>query len=56
MLRKAMLALSLVLGICSVTFPLPAEAQQVGKVYRIGVLGLSTAAENAEDMGVFRQA
>ena len=56
MLWKAVLALGLVLSICAVTFPLDAEAQQVGRVYRIGVLGASTAAEHAEDLGVFRQA
>jgi len=55
MLRRAVLAL-LASSICSVTFPLEAGAQQVGKVYRIGVLGLSNAAEFAEDMGVLRQA
>jgi putative tryptophan/tyrosine transport system substrate-binding protein len=33
-----------------------AEAQRAGKVYRIGVLNLQTAAKSAEDMVVFRQA
>ena len=56
MLRRAFLARSYVFGICSVTFPFDAGAQQVGKVYRIGVLLLTTAAETAEEMGVFRQA
>lgn len=36
--------------------PLAAEAQRVGKVYRIGVLGVATAAQSAEEMSVFRQA
>ena len=52
----AVLAISFVLSIWSITFPIGAEAQQIGKMYRIGVLGLSTAAENEEDMSVFRQA
>ena len=56
MLRRAALALYLVVSMCSVTFPLAAEAQRVVKIYRIGVLGLSNAAELAEDIGVFRQA
>ena len=56
MLRKAVLALGLILSICSVTFSLIAEAQQVGKSYRIGVLGPSTAAQHAEDIEAFRQA
>ena len=41
MLWKAVLALGLVLSICAVTFPLDAEAQQVGRVYRIGVLSIN---------------
>ena len=56
MLRRAFLARSLVFGICSVTFPFAAGAQQVGKVYRIGVLWPATAAESAGERGVFRQA
>ena len=56
MLRRAFLARSLVFGICSATFALAAGAQQVGKVYRIGVLGPTTAAERAKDMEAFRQA
>jgi putative tryptophan/tyrosine transport system substrate-binding protein len=49
--------LALLLGqLSSCAAPRAAEAQRAGKVYRIGVLGLQTAAESAEDMGVFRQA
>jgi putative tryptophan/tyrosine transport system substrate-binding protein len=35
--------------------PLAAEAQPVGKVYRIGILGAGTASSSAEVMEVFRQ-
>ena len=35
--------------------PLAAEAQQAGKVYRIGVLELVDAASNVENLGAFRQ-
>jgi putative ABC transport system substrate-binding protein len=35
--------------------PLAALAQQAGKVYRIGVLGAGTAAQNATRMDAFRQ-
>lgn len=41
MLRKAILALALVLGVWSITVAL-AEAQQAGRVYKIGVLSLTT--------------
>jgi putative ABC transport system substrate-binding protein len=40
--RKAVLALALVLGIWSITVPLAAEAQPTGRVYKIGVLSLTT--------------
>ena len=42
MQRKTVLALALVLGIGSITVPLAAEAQPTGRVYRIGVLSLTT--------------
>ena len=42
MLRKTVLALGLVLSVWSITLPLAAEAQQAAKVYRIGVLSLTT--------------
>ena len=42
MRRKTVLALALVLGIWSITVPLAAEAQQPGRVYKIGVLSLTT--------------
>jgi len=35
--------------------PLAAEAQQTGKVYRVGVLALGTAAANAPDVAAFRE-
>jgi putative ABC transport system substrate-binding protein len=38
MLRRAVFLGSLVLGFCSTAAPIAAEAQQAGKVYRIGVL------------------
>src|SRR5690348_12587075 len=56
MLRSALLTLSFVFSICLVTFAPVAEAQPVGKVYRVGVLGIPTSAHLAEEMGVFRQA
>ena len=53
--RHAVRALLLgLLFLCAAT--LVAEAQQVAKVFRIGVVGLSTADQAAEDMRVFRQA
>ena len=42
MRRKTVLALALVLGIWSIAVPRAAEAQQAGRVYRIGVLSLTT--------------
>jgi putative ABC transport system substrate-binding protein len=56
MLRRVVLALSFVLSICSVRTTLAAEAQQVGKVHRIGVLGVATAARHADSLEMFRQA
>jgi putative ABC transport system substrate-binding protein len=41
-LRKTVLALGLVLSVWSITLSLAAEAQQAGKVYRIGVLSLTS--------------
>jgi putative ABC transport system substrate-binding protein len=41
-LRKTVLALGLVLGVWSITLPLAGEAQQAGRVYRIGVLSLTS--------------
>jgi hypothetical protein len=35
--------------------PLAAEAQQAGKVYRIGVLERTSMALNAANLGAFRQ-
>ena len=42
MLRKTVLALALVFGVWSITAPLAAQAQQAGRVYKIGVLSLTT--------------
>lgn len=41
MLRKTVLARALVLGVWSITMPLAIQAQQAGKVYRVGVLSLA---------------
>jgi putative tryptophan/tyrosine transport system substrate-binding protein len=38
MLRRAVLALSLVVGICSIAVPLAADAQRAGHIPRVGVL------------------
>ena len=56
MLRSALLTLSFVFSICLVAFVPVAEAQRVGKVYRVGVLGIATPVHLGEEMGVFRQA
>jgi len=40
--RKTVLALGLVLGVGSVTLPLVARAQPTGRIYRIGVLSLTS--------------
>jgi len=45
MLRPALLALGMVLSLCSVTLPLAAEQQTPTKVYRIGIL--STTSPNS---------
>lgn len=42
MQRKTVLALALALGIGSITAPLTTEAQPTGRVYRIGVLSVTT--------------
>ena len=53
--RRARLAL-LSGPIAFAAAPLCAVAQRVGKVSRIGVLGILTAAQSAVDIGVFKQA
>ena len=55
MLRRAVLVLGVVLSLYSITLPLAVDAQRAGKVYRIGVLGAGTAAQNASRMDAFRQ-
>ncbi len=52
-IREAGLILTLCLGILVV--PLPTDAQQKAKVYRIGFLGNSTAALEANLVGPFRE-
>ena len=52
--RRSFVRAAAVLGLLSV--PSAAIAQQARKVYRIGVLGASPAAEHASRMEVFRQA
>src|SRR5258708_34929025 len=47
--------LGVVLTVCSITLPAAVDAQRTGKVYRIGVLGAGTAAQNATRMDAFRQ-
>ena len=42
MLRKVVLALDLVLSLCFITLPFGAQAQQSGKVYRIGILWVTS--------------
>jgi len=49
------LTLVLALALNLLAVPLAAEAQQTGKVYRVGVLALSTAAGNAPDVAAFRE-
>ncbi len=47
--------LSLVVAVLILAAPLAIEAQQTGKVYRIGVLEIVDAASNAANLGAFRQ-
>lgn len=47
--------LARVLGFALLVAPLAAEAQQAGKVHRIGVLGNSTPALEANLVGPFRE-
>jgi putative tryptophan/tyrosine transport system substrate-binding protein len=54
MLRRPVLAFGLV-SFYSVTPPLVAEAQQAGKVYRIGVLAAGTAAQHAPGIRLLRE-
>lgn len=60
MLRKAVLAFSLVLGLHSIGSSFAADAQQAGKVWRIGYLGniptTTTNPEAARIWAAFRQA
>ena len=48
MLRKVVLALSLVLGFGSISLPFAADAQQAGKVWRIGYLGNTNPQTNPD--------
>jgi putative tryptophan/tyrosine transport system substrate-binding protein len=47
--------LSLVVAVLILAVPLAIEAQQAGKVYRIGVLEIVGAASNAANLSAFRQ-
>ena len=47
--------LSLVVAVLMLAAPLAIEAQQTGKVYRIGVLEIVDVASNAANLGAFRQ-
>jgi putative ABC transport system substrate-binding protein len=49
----ALLVATLAVGLLGM--PRAAEAQQTGKVYRVGVLALNTAAGNASDVAAFRE-
>jgi putative ABC transport system substrate-binding protein len=55
MVRRA--PLTFYLGLCCILISgaWPAKAQQAGKVYRIGILGAGTAAQNATRMDAFRR-
>jgi putative ABC transport system substrate-binding protein len=55
MLRKAPLTFGLLLC-CILISVFPAAAQQLGRVYRIGVLGAGSSAQYSHQMEVFRQA
>lgn len=55
-MRNAVLVLSFFLSLCPSDIVLAAQAQQSGRIYRVGVLGAGTAMQHAEDMGVLRQA
>lgn len=48
-------ALIAVLAVSLLAAPFAAEAQQAGKMYRIGFLGLSSAEDYAENLRAFRQ-
>jgi hypothetical protein len=52
-IREAGLIVTLCLGILAV--PLPTDAQQKAKLYRIGFLGNSTAALEVNLVGPFRE-
>ncbi len=47
--------LGLVVAVLILAAPLAIEAQQAGKVYRIGVLEVAGAAPNAANLSAFRQ-
>ncbi len=49
------IALTVTLGLTLLAAPLAAEAQQAGKVYRVGFLGNSSAALEANLVGPFRE-
>jgi putative ABC transport system substrate-binding protein len=52
-MKRSIAGLMITLGL--LLAPLVAEAQQTGKVYRVGVLALNTAAGNAPDVAAFRE-
>ena len=53
--RMRLLGLAVVLAASLALVPLAAEAQQAGKVHRIGFLGNSTATLEANLVGPFRE-
>jgi putative ABC transport system substrate-binding protein len=52
---SAMITITLAVGALLCAVPLATEAQQAGRVYRIGVLEVVGAASNAEHLSAFRQ-